>query len=294
MNAPLKSTSIAEAMEALISSLSPDCERVSPVGQLPVKSPAITEIRLLAVPKVESPAVDRLKMKLQLLQKVGAIIPGEGDYFRFNYLGASYPSKLTISSEEAWFARMVQATSGRDLQITLATAAKNMGMKWIPAKGGFEEVKTGRMRLVNSEEKVFETVKMPFIPPEKRNRWPVFSFRESGLPPILTKEQMREWAMSVPWTDTMCGGEYHQYTFRTSGDEWSFVHIAECIRELGYDGKYLRRKWRYLDLDGQCYFTWGSSIETTSLMNRKELRQEETPWARNPEPWIPFKERKES
>lgn len=233
--------------------------------------------------------VDRLQEKLQLLQTQGSINHVKTDRYQFKFMGVVYPFKLAVSREEAWFANLVQASSYRDVYITIATAAKNMGMKWAPSKGGFEDLKTGKVRLAASEEEVFEIVKLPYQPPEERNRGPVFAMAESGLPPILSKEKMRHWASSVPWTDTRCGGEYHQYSYRTSGDERTFVHIAECIREFGYDGKYLRKKWRYLDLDEWFYFSCGTSIETTDLINRKPLRQAETPWVKNPEPWILLK-----
>lgn len=292
--------SLADAQVALISNLSDACERLSPVGLLLVKAPEKMEIRLLAIPKVETISnqdalflgrhdVDRLAEKLQLLQNAGAIRHLEKDHYEFFYVGLLYPFKLIVTTGEAWFANKVQASSGRDVYITLATAAKNQGMKWTPAKGGFEELKTGKVRIAASEEEVFEIVRLPYMPPENRNQVPVFAMAESGLPPSLTKEEMREWVASVPWTDTTCGGELHQYSFRTSGDERTFVHVVECVREYGYDGKYLRKKWRYLDLDEYFYFSCGGSIETTTLINRKKLRQEETPWVKNPEPWIPLK-----
>jgi len=281
--------SITTVADELIGILSKACERIVTVGELPGKSPVVREIRLLAVPKA-----DRLAEKLQLLQNRGAVIHVGRDHYQFLYKGDAYPFKLMVSTGEAWIASLLQASSGRDLYITIATAAKNMGMKWVPARGGFEDLKTGKVRIVAREEEVFEIAKLPYIPPEKRNRWPVFELKESGMPPILTKEQMRAWAESVAWTDTTCGGELHQYTFRKAGEDRAFVHVAECTRVLGYDGTYLRKKWRYLDLDGLCYFTCGTTIETTSLINRKRLQQPETPWAKNRVPWTPFDQQKQS
>ena len=275
--------SIASVVDALIARLSEACERITSVGELPGKSPTITEIRLLAISRG-----DRLSDRLQLLQKRKTVNFLREGHYRFHYMGYAYPFKLMISTEEAWVASLFQASAGRDLYITIATAAKNMGMKWVPARGGFEVLKTGEMRIAGSEEEVFEIARLPYVPPEKRNQWVVFGMSESGMPPILTKEQMRAWAASVSWTDTNCGGELHQYTFRKAGDEQAFVHVAESIRELGHDGTYLRKKWRYLDLAPYFYFTCGTAMETTSLINRKKLQQPETPWARNPVPWIPF------
>jgi hypothetical protein len=287
-----------EVADALSFELSPVCNRLSRVGQTPLDSPRVSEIRFLAIPKIEtfanfgttaSPSVDRLHEKMQLLQNQDAIVHEAKERYWFNREGVPYPFQLSISTEEAWFARLVQASSGRDLYITLATAAKNMGMKWSPSRGGFEDSKTGKMTFPKSEEEVFEIARLPYMPLARRNEVPVFTMAKSGLPPILTKQELREWAASVPWTDTTCGGEFHQYSFRTAGDERKFVHIAECIREFGYDGMYLRKKWRYLDLDGLFYFTCGATIETTTLINRKRLLQPETPWTKNPHPWIPLK-----
>lgn len=293
----LSFNSIGEVVSALISRLSDACEKIISVGELPGASPSIKEIRLLLIPKPSRltvlddhtlPQLGRVSEILQLLQKQGAVIPLSRGGYLFRLSGGDYRFRLMISTPDAWVASRFQATSGRDLYITIATAAKNMGMKWVPARGGFEDLKTGKVRVMTSEEEIFQTARLPYVPPEKRNQWPVFAMKASGLPPILTKEQMRAWAAYVLWTDTTCGGELHQYTFRKAGDEQAFVHVAEYIREFGYDGKYLRKKWRYLDLDNHFYFTCGTSMETTSLINRKRLQQPETPWARNPVPWIPL------
>jgi hypothetical protein len=48
--------------------------------------------------------------------------------------------KLKVSTEEASFANLVQASSFRDVYLTIATAAKNMDMKWMPIKGGFKKL----------------------------------------------------------------------------------------------------------------------------------------------------------
>jgi len=45
----------------------------------------------------------------------------------------------------------------------------------------------------------------------------------------------------------------------------------ETIMAYGYDEKYCGRLWRYLDLDGYCYFTNGYDPYVTSLINRKLL-----------------------
>jgi hypothetical protein len=291
MNWHLKSYGLlSDVVGALVDTLSPFCDRLSPIGLLPRRSGGPSEIRLLAVLKHETVVKEK---DLKLLQNQEGIRHLGGERYQFEFKGVIYPFQLMRSSSEAWYARMVQVSSYPDVHISIATAAKNMGMKWQPARGGFEILETGEMRLVGSEEEVFEVVKMPYIPPEKRHLWPEFALKESGLPPIITQQQMRDWAKSVPWTDTWCGGEHHQYTFRTSGDERAFVHLVECIRELGYDGMYLRKKWRYLDLDGQCYFSYGSTIETTTIINRKKLRQAETPWAKNEKPWIPQRQKLE-
>ena len=291
----LSYSSITSVVDKLIGSLSEACERIVAVGELPGASPSIKEIRLLLIPKAArfpvldaqiSPELGRVNENLQLLQSQGAVVRLGHNRYLFKNAGGTYPFRLIISAPDSWITSRFQATSGRDLYISIATAAKNLGLKWVPARGGFEDLKTGEVRLATNEKEIFEIARLPFVPLEKRCFEPVFAMKKSGLPPNLTKEQLRAWAAAVSWTDTKCGGEAHQYTFRKARDEQSFVHVAEYIREYGYDGKYLRKKWRYLDLDDHFYFTCGAPLETTSLINRKRLRQPETPWMRNPVPWV--------
>ena len=286
------------ALDSLLGHLREGCHRIAPVGRFRRAFVEIERFDFLTIPKIEQrnrsemlfaeiDEVNQLEEILKLLQNSGTVMRLiKRDHYQFCFKKTYYPFRLLTTTEEAWFSSLVQRSSCLEIIITIATAAKNMGMKWLPARGGFEILETGRLHRVTSEEDVFDMTKLPYAAPKERNKGPVFSMVQSGLPLPMTRADLRAWANSVPWTDTMCGGEAHQYTFRTSVDEREFIWVSEMIREYGYDGMYLRRKWRYLDLDGMFYFSCGGVHEMTYILNRKKLLQPETPWAINPEPWV--------
>ncbi|MEI6491144.1 MAG: hypothetical protein WCO94_01250 [Verrucomicrobiota bacterium] len=293
-----KASRTKQALDSLLGHLRQGCHKIEPVGRFRRAVAEIERFDLLAIPKIEQrnrsemlfaeiEVVNRLEVILKLLQNAGIVTRLiKRDHYQFLFNEAYFPFRLLTTSEEAWFSSLVQRSSCMDTIITIATAAKNMGMKWLPARGGFEILETGKVRRVASEEEVFEITKLPYAAPEERNTGPIFSMVQSGLPLPMTRDDLRAWVNSVPWTDTMCGGEAHQFTFRTSVDEREFIRVSEMIREFGYDGRYHRMKWRYLDLDGMFYFSCGGMHETTYVLNRKRLLQPETVWARNPEPWV--------
>ena len=118
----------------------------------------------------------------------------------------------------------------------------------------------------------------------------IFDRNKSELPHPMSVDDVKQWVSSVPWTDTMCGGEYHQFTFRTSVCERKFLRMAEFIRSHGYDGdKYYNVPYRYLDFEGFFYFTCGEVLQTTWILNRKPLRgREPRLWCRNRVNWKPL------
>lgn len=78
----------------------------------------------------------------------------------------------------------------------------------------------------------------------------------------------------------------HYYTLRmhAARDE-DFVELVEFIRSHGYDENWGRRVHRYVDLDGWKYWTMGTRLESTVLVNRARLERPPRPIIENPRPF---------
>jgi hypothetical protein len=82
-------------------------------------------------------------------------------------------------------------------------------------------------------------------------------------------KELREFIDSVRWTFAKTMPEWpHEYIVRERVDENSFVQFVLHIRANGYDGKFYRRSITYFDEGGMTYWTMGSPIETTKIINR--------------------------
>lgn len=64
----------------------------------------------------------------------------------------------------------------------------------------------------------------------------------------------------------------HEYTLRkTWANQDDFDWAVETIRQYGYRRRWGTRTFTYLDLDGWKYWTMGSPIPQTILINRARL-----------------------
>ena len=71
------------------------------------------------------------------------------------------------------------------------------------------------------------------------------------------------------WTFAKTMPEWpHEYIVRVRVDEALFVELVLHIRKHGYEGKFYSRKMVYFDQDGYTYWTMGSQIEETIIINR--------------------------
>jgi hypothetical protein len=259
-------------------------ERISVTGEVRQKISMVREIVFLVIPKFAE-NVNLFDAELKHLQQAGRL---KGADKKDCYLFEECPVPLMFLTvtEQTWFPMLFKTSSCRDWDITVATAAKGLGLKWVPARFGLENVETKRLVSINSEEEIFRIIGLPVTPPEGRTILPVFKRRESGRRLPMTKEEVKAFVAKCSWVDTRCGGELHQYTFRTGFDELEFLRVAEFIRQYGYDGMYLGKLWRYLDLDGLFYFTCGAELRTTSILNRKPMTEPERAWQINPKVWV--------
>lgn len=63
----------------------------------------------------------------------------------------------------------------------------------------------------------------------------------------------------------------HWYTLRKEATDAEFVRFVELIREHGEPRQFWRRTYIELDVDDHYYWTMGSPIAETILVNRKPL-----------------------
>jgi len=112
--------------------------------------------------------------------------------------------------------------------------------------------------------------------------WPDYGDR-----PLVTPQELGAWVERQRWVESRCAGQLHSFVTRNSvEDDLFFARIVRTTYKLGYDGIYLHKTWRYLDLGPDMFFACGSRIEECSLLNRK-LRPEgqaPKPWVRNKTP----------
>lgn len=286
----VKTKSVKAAVDQIKAILDPYCVRVAVTGELRRKLVSVKVIPFLAVPKYRAEK-NLLDQKLKLLQVSGEICreveEGRGVYRVKD--GALF--KVSQVKSEAWVASLFQSSCEKDLYITVATAAKAFGKKWVPASGGFALV-SGAIHLVKTEEEIFETVGLPYMAPKLRDYGPVFKDDGKNLPVFASKDEVRAWEKSKTWVDTWCGGEHHNYCFRTQDArqtpqqaEREFLRMIWTIRKYGYDGRYYGRMWRYLDLDGVRFFDNGWNPVSTWVLNRKPHIGRARPWEVNPVKW---------
>jgi hypothetical protein len=260
------------------------CERIAVTGDVRQKLPMVRDMVFLVIPKF-APSGNLFDERRKLLQIAGRLRKAEEkDAYHFEICPVAL--RFLAATNQTWFPMLFKTSSCWEWDVTVATAAKGLGLKWSPARCGFENVESKRPVPVNSEEDIFKIVRLPVTPPERRTILPVFERRESGRPLPMTREEVRAFVAKCSWVDTRSGGELHQYTFRTGFDELEFLRVAEFIRQYGYDGMYHGMLWRYLDLDGLFYFTCGAGLRTTYVLNRKPMTEPERPWQKNPKVWV--------
>lgn len=80
---------------------------------------------------------------------------------------------------------------------------------------------------------------------------------------------LREFIGSVRWTFAKTMPDWpHEYIVRGRVDENLFVQLVVHIRANGYVGKFYRKRMTYFDEGGMTYWTMGSPIEETTIINR--------------------------
>jgi hypothetical protein len=95
---------------------------------------------------------------------------------------------------------------------------------------------------------------------------------ENQLPsaPVYFPEPLRNFVSSCQWTfaKTYAFTWPHEYTVRGKVDEGLFIQLVQHIRAHGYEGRFYAKPITYFDEDGLVYWTMGSPLEETTIVNR--------------------------
>ena len=82
-------------------------------------------------------------------------------------------------------------------------------------------------------------------------------------------DSLRKVIDSLKWTFAKTMPEWpHEYIVRENVDDDSFVQLVLFIRANGYTGKFYKKDITYFDDDGLVYWTMGSPINETIIINR--------------------------
>jgi len=86
---------------------------------------------------------------------------------------------------------------------------------------------------------------------------------------------LREFVKLCQWTfaKTYAPTWPHEYIVRDHVDEDLFILLVQHIRAYGYEGSFYTKRISYFDEDGQVYWTMGSPLEKTTIVNRCKEEQ---------------------
>ena len=84
------------------------------------------------------------------------------------HVATGIPVDLFAANSANWWNLLVCRTGGRDTNIAIADAAKDIGLRWSPYGPGFQRPATGEVITVRSEAEVFEMVGLPYREPVDR------------------------------------------------------------------------------------------------------------------------------
>ena len=92
---------------------------------------------------------------------------------------------------------------------------------------------------------------------------------------IPLPESLRQFVTSCQWTfaKTYASTWPHEYIVRDRVDEELFLQLVQHIRKYGYEGSFYAKRITYFDEDGLVYWTMGSPLETTTIVNRCKKEQ---------------------
>jgi hypothetical protein len=86
------------------------------------------------------------------------------------------------------------------------------------------------------------------------------------------RQYLRQFRDVARWTNAKSGPP-HSYTVRKWRPQYEheFLRAVSGIRKYGYPQRFYRATYTYFDLDGLKYWTMGSPLDETIILNRAEI-----------------------
>jgi DNA polymerase (family 10) len=154
--------------------LTPACERIVIAGSIRRRKPEVGDIELLCIPRFVNSIdyLDRMVRALVTQRRLGFRRNKLGSrvYGPKNKLMAHLPSGIGVdifsTTEECWAVSLVVRTGGEKTNKRIAAAAIRKGWRFHAYGDGFDA--PGGHITCSTEQKVFEVVGLPYLPPEQR------------------------------------------------------------------------------------------------------------------------------
>ncbi|MFZ5831372.1 MAG: DNA polymerase/3'-5' exonuclease PolX [Planctomycetota bacterium] len=176
-----------------------------------------------------------------------ADILARGDTKMSLRLRAGLQVDLRVVPEESFGAALVYFTGSKDHNIVIRGRAKDRGLK-INEYGVFhgEEMVAGR-----TEEEVYATLDLPWIPPELREARQEFEWADAGtLPALVELSDIRgDLHMHSTWTDGLNTIEEMAAAAKSRGLKYIAItdHSKRVAMVGGLNGDRLRKQWEEID-----------------------------------------------
>lgn len=175
----------------IVAALAPHCERIQIAGSIRRERPEVGDIEILYQPKmiekhelfgklrVTDPEVEKtiLRMERDGILARRTRQDGRNTFGLCNklmvHVASGIPVDLFTATPENWFSLLVCRTGSKEINISIAAAAKARGWRWQPYAGGFSRRLHPHNQIlpIDSEEAAFLLVGMPYLPPHRRDNW---------------------------------------------------------------------------------------------------------------------------
>jgi DNA polymerase (family 10) len=166
--------------------LSSSCEQIAIAGSIRRRKPLVGDVEIIYVSKIAkirdpgdlfglTQQILEAEIAIERLEHDGIIekriLPkGRTAYGSMNKLMVHVPSGIPVdlfrTTQQAWWNYLVCRTGPSASNIRISQAAIARGMSWTSNSAGFR--KGSECIAVYSEQEVFETVGLPFLPPHER------------------------------------------------------------------------------------------------------------------------------
>ncbi|MEW6307193.1 MAG: hypothetical protein AB1705_27385 [Verrucomicrobiota bacterium] len=163
-----------EVARQLVAALATSCERIEIAGSIRTTRPTLPpgEIFPIDAPvNLAREVIDGLLAGGVLDKRLN--IAGVSSWGEKNklavHLASGIPVDLFATHRHSWWNYLVCRTGGAATNTRIATSAQARGLKWHPYADGFEDLGTGEIIRVRSEEEVFSTAGLKYLDPTERD-----------------------------------------------------------------------------------------------------------------------------